>query len=88
MLQSITLAQAWPIIGGVFLFLLGGYPVFVWRYIDRNDGDHASIRKDTEEQLSEHAMHDLEQHKEFYERMRQVELTITAIKAQHDKNHD
>ena len=88
MFQSITLAQAWPIIGSVVLFLIGGYPVFVWRYINRNDDEHKSMRDNAEEQLTDHAKHDADQHKEFYDRLRQMELTITTIKAQHNKNHE
>lgn len=76
MLQSISLAQAWPYIVSVFVVYNGVIITFIWRYVDRNDKEHAEINKKNSKQ-----------YKELYERTRENEITIARLSAQHDLNH-
>lgn len=87
-MQSITLAQAWPYLAGLFCGLISLVSVFIWRYVDRNDKEHAKLCEENDKRLHELTERNNAQHKEFYERIREMELEHAKIKAEHECNHE
>ena len=87
-MQSITLAAAMPYILGLVGFFIGVISFFIRRYVEANDAEHEKIRS-TLQVITDHlSQSNNSQHAELYERLRAIEITMSAIKAQHDKNHD
>lgn len=87
-MQAISLSQAMPYILGLAGLLLGVISYFVRRYVEANDKEHEQIRT-TLQVITDHlSQSNNNQHAELYERLRNVEITLSAIKAQHDQNHD
>jgi len=87
-MQAITLSTAMPYILGLAGLFLGVISFFLRRYIDANDKEHEQIRS-TLQVIADHlSQSNNSQHSELYERLRNAELTLSAIKAQHDQNHE